>query len=420
MRIQHVYARQILDSRGNPTIEVDLVTNSSIGTASVPSGASTGRYEAKELRDGGISYNGKNVLQAIRLVNEEIAGVLKGKTVDEHRTIDEIMQKLDGTSDKSRLGANSILGVSMAATRAGALSHKIHLFEYLSALYDNTKNNLPVPFANIINGGEHTGNKLKFQEFMIAPIKAKSFHEATRAIAEIYEELKTLLEQEHGSSSTAVGDEGGFSPDISTPEEALELINKAIWGAGYKGKIGIAIDAAASEFYNEEGKYEAIEGKQYTNQELIKYYGQLINKYNIISIEDPFDQEDYESWKEFTSKYGSKIQVVGDDLTVTNPERIRNAINEKLCNTLLLKVNQIGTVTEAMEAAHEAEKANWKIMVSHRSGETEDSYIADLAVGINAGQIKLGAPARGERTSKYNQLLRIEGFLGRNAGYSRM
>ena len=420
MRIQRVHARQILDSRGNPTLEVDLLTNNALGTASVPSGASTGVHEAIELRDGGVSYRGKNVSKAVKNVNKTINEALKGSTVDEQKELDSKLNALDGTKEKKKLGSNAILGVSMAATRASASENKLHLFEYISALHNVKKYVLPVPFANIINGGVHAGNKLQFQEIMIAPIHAKSFSEATRIIVEIYQELKDIIALEYSKQSTSVGDEGGFSPNIQTVEEGLDLIKKAAWATGYTKKIAFAIDAAASEFYvKEQNKYEVMPGKFFTKKELIQYYVDLTKKYNIISIEDPFHEDDYDSFKELTLKIGDHVQIVGDDLTVSNPNRINYCASLKACNALLLKINQIGTISEALEAADIAENNDWKIMVSHRSGETDDSYIADLAVGIGCGQIKLGAPARGERTAKYNQLLRIEEYLGRDGSYAR-
>lgn len=420
MNIKSIHAIQILDSRGNPTIEVEVLTKRSVGTAGVPSGASTGKHEALELRDKGKAYDGKGVEKAIKNVNKKIAPLIKGMQIDSQRKIDEAMLKKDRTKSKKNLGANAILGVSMACAKAGAMSYNMYLYEYLGALYANKKFELPIPFANVINGGVHAGNHLSFQEFMIAPIKAKSFSEATRIIAEIYHELKKIITESFGSESTGVGDEGGFAPAVQTPEEALDLLEVAISEAGYKNKVGIAIDAAASEFYDDKSKkYKISKGKYFEAHELLDYYEDLSKKYNIISIEDPFQEEDFESFKELTKRIGNKVQIVGDDLTVSNPERIKKAIQKKSCNALLLKVNQIGTITEAMEAAHLAQRNGWKVMVSHRSGETEDPFIADLAVGINCGQIKLGAPCRGERTAKYNQLLRIEDAMGKKAKYSK-
>lgn len=417
MRIKKIHGRQLLDSRGNPTIEAEVVTNKDVGTAIVPSGASTGAKEAYELRDKKIPFNGKGVSKAISNINNIFNKELHFFNTDEQRTIDYKLIDLAGPNKKV-MGANATLAVSMANSRAAAQSHDMHLFEYIGVLYNNEDFKLPVPFANIINGGVHAGNNLQFQEFMIAPIKAKDFSEATRIVAEIYHELKILLEKKYGKESISVGDEGGFAPNIDSAHEALDIIKKAIWGAGYKGKVGIAMDVAASEFYDKEtGLYEAVKGNFMNSDELADYYLDLIHKYDIISIEDPFDEEDFRAWTLFMHR--TNIQVVGDDLTVSNKEIIKKAADEKACNALLLKINQIGTITEALEAAHEAESKGWKVMVSHRSGETEDSYIADLAVGISSGQIKLGAPARGERTAKYNQLLRIEEYLGKKALYAK-
>lgn len=420
MEIREVHAKQIIDSRGNPTIEVDVFTQTSVGTAAVPSGASTGIHEAHELRDNTNAYHGKSVLKAVSNVNKKISSALQGMHIDEQRAIDEALISLDGTPNKKNLGANAILGVSMASARAGANSYKMHLHEYLGALYANNNFVLPIPFANIINGGVHAGNQLKIQEFMIAPVKAKSLSEAIRIISEVYHELKKILVETYGVEATSVGDEGGFAPPLSTAEEALDLIESALEEAGHEKKASIAIDAAASEFYDKKsGLYDLEDGKHYTSVELAEYYEELANNYNIISIEDPFHEDDFEGFALLNKKLGGRIQIVGDDLTVTNPERIKEAIKKKSCNTLLLKVNQVGTITEAMEAAHLAQSNKWKVMVSHRSGETEDPFIADLAVALGCGQIKLGAPARGERTSKYNQLLRIEESLGRKAKYAK-
>ncbi len=409
MRIKKVKARQVLDSRGNPTIEVEVLTTSSVGSAMVPSGASTGIHEAHELRDGKKEYNGKGVLNAIKKV-EGLDKELHNFMVDGQKELDEKLIEIDGTANKSNLGANSILGVSMAASRCAATAHKMHLFEYLGALYDNDSFVMPIPFANILNGGEHAGNSLNFQEFMIVPVKAKNFKQATQMVVETYHVLKGLLKKKYGSSSLGVGDEGGFAPDLAKPEEALDIIMESIKKAGYKGKIKIALDPAASEFFDGEN-YEPIQGVKMSPDELVKYYLTLIKKYPIISIEDAFDQDDFDSWKKLTKK--TKIQIVGDDLTVSNEVRIGLAVEKKLCNALLLKINQIGSITEAMRAAHKAQLNGWNVMVSHRSGETEDSYISDLAVAIACGQIKLGAPSRGERTAKYNQLIRIEEYLGK-------
>ncbi len=421
MNIKNIHAIQILDSRGNPTIEVEVLTKISLGTAGVPSGASTGSHEARELRDKGRAYAGKGVQNAINNINKKIAPLIKGMHIDAQRKIDEAMIKKDGTKDKRKLGANAILGVSMACTKAGAMAYDLYLYEYIGALYANKNFTLPIPFANIINGGVHSGNGLSFQEFMIVPVGAKSFSEATRMISEIYHELKNLIKESFGPEATGIGDEGGFAPPLKNPEEALELLDLAISEAGYKRKVAIAIDAAASEFYDKKtGRYKIASGKYFEPFELISYYEHLAKKYNIISIEDPFQEEDFESFRKLKQRIGKNVQIVADDLTVSNSERIKRAIDNDSCNTLLLKVNQIGTITEALEAAHLAQSNGWKVMVSHRSGETEDPFIADLAVGLNAGQIKLGAPCRGERTAKYNQLLRIEDVLGKKAKYAKL
>jgi len=419
LKIQSIKARQILDSRGNPTIEVELKSKSAIGNAAVPSGASTGIHEAHELRDGGKAFGGKGVLKAINNVNKKIALKLKGFDVNAQEKLDSTMIKLDGTKNKKKLGANAILGVSMAATRVGAVCHNMPLFEYLASLYNNNTPTLPMPFANVINGGVHAGNGLKIQEFMIVPIKAKSFSEAVRMVSETYHTLREILKESFGPEATNVGDEGGFAPPLNSADEALEILEVAIEHAGYKGKVKIAIDAAASEFYNKKtDTYEIESGRHLTREEMMGYYEALLLKYPLVLIEDPFAEDDFEGFKMFTQQFSKQIQVVGDDLLVTNPDRIAKAIQGKFCNSLLLKINQIGTITEAMKAAHLAQKAGWKIMVSHRSGETEDPYIADLVVGLGVGQIKLGAPCRGERTAKYNQLLRIEAEFGKSIKFN--
>jgi len=404
--ITKIKAREILDSRGNPTLEVDLFTKQTCQSASVPSGASTGKHEAVELRDGGKRYLGKGLQKAIKNVNEEIFPLLKGKSCLLQKEIDQIMIKHDGTNNKRKFGANAILVVSLAAARAASVEKKKFLFQYLHDLAKvNRKPILPRPFFNVINGGKHAGNDLAFQEFMIAP-KAKSFAEALRIGSEVYHVLKKVIERKYGKEATNVGDEGGFAPPLKRAEQALDLMREAIDKAGYKGKVDLAIDCAASEFYQKGYYYLPI--KMNTKQ-LLAYYIHLIKKYKIISLEDPFEQEDFTSFAELRRK--SKIQIVGDDLTVTNIKRIQKAITEKSCNCLLLKVNQIGTLTEALDAVNLAYSNGWKVMVSHRSGETEDTFIADLAVGIGCGMIKAGAPCRGERIAKYNRLLRIEEVL---------
>ncbi|MEM4260212.1 MAG: phosphopyruvate hydratase [Candidatus Woesearchaeota archaeon] len=425
--ITKINARQVLDSRGNPTIEVDVFSDLSMGRAIVPSGASTGKFEAIELRDGKKDYGGKSVINAVNNVNDVLSGKLLGVELVNQKLIDDYLINVDGTKNKSRIGANAILGVSLAASRCAANSLGIPLYKYLNNLYNNSciynkeynERNflLPIPFANVINGGKHAGSDLMLQEFMIVPIKARSFDEATRQIVETYHILKNTIIQKYGKTASNVGDEGGFAPPLKNPEEALDLLTESIKSAGYKGKIKIAIDCAASEYYKN-NVYYPIKDLQKNGNEIIAYYESLKKNYDIISIEDPFEQEDYESFANFFSR-NKKFQIVGDDLLVTNPEKISTAISKKLCNTLLLKVNQIGSLSEAFNAARIAQSNKWKVMVSHRSGETEDSFIADLSVALNCGQIKLGAPCRGERTAKYNQLLRIEEELGKNAKMNR-
>jgi len=406
-KIRGIKARQVLDSRGNPTIEVEVATENSLNRAIVPSGASTGKYEALELRDNKKAFLGMSVQKAVSNVNKIIAKKLIGKNVGNQKDIDKIMIKLDGTNNKSKLGANAILGVSMAVSRAGAFSKNMHLFEHLGELVGNKKFSLPIPYANVINGGIHAGNNLQIQEFMIVPVKSRNFSESVRFVSETYHLLKKDIEGKYGKLGINVGDEGGFAPPLNTAEEALDLLNEAIAISGYRKKLRVAMDCAASEFYDNGSYMDSM-----TGDELIDYYLKLIKDYKIISIEDPFDQDDFSSYAKFMKKI-KKIQVVGDDLLVSNVERVKQAVDKKLCNALLLKVNQIGTITEAIEAANFALKNKWKVMVSHRSGETEDPYIADLVVGLGTKQIKLGAPCRSDRTAKYNQLLRIEELLKR-------
>lgn len=404
--ITAIKAREILDSRGNPALEVDLFTMQTCQSAAVPSGASTGRHEAVELRDGGKRYLGRGVQKAIHNVEQKISPLLRGIDCQDQRKIDERMIAKDGTKNKSKLGANAILAVSLAAARAASSEQKKFLFQYLHGLAKaNRKLIMPKPFFNVINGGKHAGNQLAFQEFMIAP-KAKSFAEALRMGSEVYHVLKEVIEKKYGKEAINVGDEGGFAPPLQRAEEALSLLVEAIRRAGYAGKVEIALDCAASEFYKK-GKYHlhTVMGKE----QLLDYYVHLIKKYPIISIEDPFEQEDFASFAGLRKRSG--IQIVGDDLTVTNVSRIQKAIKNKSCNCLLLKVNQIGTLSEALDAVKLAYKNGWKVMVSHRSGETEDTFIADLTVAISCGMIKAGAPCRGERIAKYNRLLRIEEVL---------
>jgi enolase len=398
-------AREVLDSRGNPTVEAEIKINGQIIRAIAPSGASTGKHEALELRDKDERFHGKGVLKAVKNV-KKIYNSIKDLNLKEQHLVDEKILNLDGTKNKTNLGANATIASSMACLRAGAFLSKKPLYQHVANIAQ-TKPKIPIPFCNVINGGEHAQNNLAMQEFMIVPVEIKSFKESARIISETYQTLKKIIAKKYGA--TGVGDEGGFAPAIDNAFEALDLITNAVEKSGHEKNIKIALDPAASEFYKDK-KY-VIE-KELTGGELVDYYAGLVKKYPIISIEDPFDQDDFESYKEIMVNLGSKIQIVGDDLLVTNVERIRKAIDMNLCNALLLKVNQIGTVTEAIDAAKLAFRNNWKVMVSHRSGETEDSFISDLATGLGCGQIKLGAPCRGERTAKYNQLIRIEEELG--------
>jgi len=408
--ITNIRAREILDSRGNPTIEVDVVTEGGIvGSTAVPSGASTGIYEALELRDGGKRYGGKGVTRAIDTVVKIIQPKVKGMDVRQQKEIDSVMIGMDGTDNKSNLGGNSMLGVSLACARAAAASDNLYLYECI----DKNAALLPIPFFNVINGGKHAGNQLDFQEFMIAPVGAKNFREALRMGAEVYQTLKGQLLKAYGKNAINVGDEGGFAPPIKTPGEALSILSDAIEGTDYTKEVKIGLDVASSTFYKD-GIY-TISGTEYKTEKLIEFYRKLAAAYPIISIEDPLQEEDFEGFVKATKLIPT--QVVGDDLFVTNVKRLAKGIEMGACNALLWKVNQIGTLTEALEAANMAKKNKYGVMASHRSGDTEDPWVADLAVGIGCGQIKSGAPARGERTSKYNQLLRIEEFLGNKARY---
>ena len=399
-KILGIKAREILDSRGNPTVEVELTTKAGKVIASVPSGASTGKYEAYELRDGGKRYGGLGVLDAVNNIRKIIAPRLVGKKCDDQAALDRYLIKLDKTKNKSRLGANAILAVSMAVCRAGALHKDIPLYEHIAELYGSKNYQLPIPGFNVINGGKHAGNKLDIQEFMAMPVRAASFKGALQMGAETYHTLKKIILKKYGKNATNLGDEGGFAPPINKTEEALRLLINAVKKAGYTKKIRLALDCAASEFATKKG-YN-FEGKLRTAENLKKIYLNLIKKYKIISIEDPFSEEDFAAFTSLTKSIGNKVNIVGDDLLVTNPERIKKAIHFKSCNALLLKINQIGTITEALEAVKLAKSYNMQVMVSHRSGETNDDFIADLAVGINAEFIKSGAPARGERLAKYN------------------
>ncbi len=412
--IKKVHAREILDSRGNPTIEVDVILDNGItGRASVPSGASTGSKEAVELRDGDKKrYHGKGVLNAVRNVNEIIAPAITGMSPEKQTQIDRLMIKLDGTDNKAFLGANTILGVSLATAKAAAINKKIPLYRYLGG----TKAvRIPVPFLNILNGGKHADNNVDIQEFMIVPKGAKSFSDALRMASETYHTLKSILKDR--GLNTSVGDEGGFAPDLSSNEEAIQIIVSAIEKAGYKpGKhISIALDPAASEFY-EDGKYVLKADKsKLSSEQMIDFYEKLLEKYPIISIEDGLAEDDWEGWKLFTKRLGKKVQLVGDDIFVTNPEIFAEGIKENIANSILIKLNQIGTLTETLQTVNMARKAGYTCVFSHRSGETEDSLMADVCVATNSGQIKTGAPARSERLAKYNQLLRIEEELGKKA-----
>lgn len=416
--ITDIKAREILDSRGNPTVEVDLTAKAAFARAAVPSGASTGIHEALELRDGGKRYMGKGVQKAVKNVNLFIAPKLKDMDCTKQREIDWVMLKLDNTKNKENLGANAILAVSMAVCKAGAISKNQKLYDYIASLIDNKKLVLPVPSMNVINGGQHAGNKLDIQEYMILPTGAKSFTEAMQMGAETYHTLKDIIKKKYGKEAINVGDEGGFAPPLTKPEEPIELILKAIEQAGYSGKINLGMDCAASNFYNKEEKVYTLEGGKMHPMALVDYYRSMTKKYPLISIEDPFDEDDWENYFVLTKEIGKKVQIIGDDLLVTNVERIKKAIELKACNCVLLKVNQIGSVTEAIDARMLAKQAGMGVMVSHRSGETEDTFIADLVVGLATGQIKSGAPCRTERTAKYNQLMRIEEELGKKAIYA--
>ncbi|KAJ3089958.1 hypothetical protein HK102_005061 [Quaeritorhiza haematococci] len=428
MAIKKVHARQVFDSRGNPTVEVEVTTDKGIFRACVPSGASTGIHEALELRDGDKSaWMGKGVLKAVANVNNVIAPELVKANLDvaDQTAVDDFLLKLDGTENKSKLGANAILGVSLAVARAGAAKKGVPLYQHLGELAGNKPPFvLPVPAMNVINGGSHAGNKLAMQEFMIMPTGASSFSDAMKIGSEVYHHLKAVIKKKYGQDATNVGDEGGFAPNIQDNKEGLELLKTAIAEAGYTGKVKIAMDVAASEFYNE-GQYDldfknpnSDKSKWLPGEKLADLYKSFVKDYPIVSIEDPFDQDDWASFQHLKSEIGEAVQIVGDDLTVTNPKRIQTAIEKKACNGLLLKVNQIGSVTESIKAAKLAQQDGWGVMVSHRSGETEDTFIADLVVGLKTGQIKTGAPCRSERLAKYNQILRIEEELGANAIYA--
>merc|ERR1712166_1695527 len=423
--ITAVHAREIIDSRGNPTVEVDMTTSDGSFRASVPSGASTGIYEAAELRDGGSRYMGKGVLGAVNNVNGVIADRLKGMCTKDQRAIDDAMLALDGTDNKSNLGANAILGASLAAAKAGAAANHLPLYEHFALLAGNPNaTTLPIPCFNVINGGSHAGNKLAFQEFFVIPTGAETFTESMEIGCGIFHNLKSVIKKKFGGDATLIGDEGGFAPPCDV-ESGLSMLMEATDNAGYLDKVSIGLDVAASEFkvpgkneYDLDFKTPAATRDPsllLTGDELIAFYKDMIAKYPIVTIEDPFDQDDWDNWDKITA--ATDIQIVGDDLTVTNPTKIQEAIDRKSCNCLLLKVNQIGTISESIDAVKLSKQNGWGVMTSHRSGETEDNYIADLAVGLGTGQIKTGAPCRGERTAKYNQLLRIDAQLGASAIY---
>ena len=415
--IDNIHARQILDSRGNPTIEVDVITESgAFGRAAVPSGASTGMHEAVELRDGDKKkYMGKGVLKAVKNVNEIIAEELIGFHVFDQNLLDKIMLEIDGTKNKSKMGANAILGVSLAIAKAAAMESGQSLFRYIGGVNANT---LPVPMMNILNGGSHADNSIDFQEFMVMPVKADTFSESLRMGTEVFHHLKKVLSDQ--GLSTNVGDEGGFAPNIKSNEEAIEVILKAIEKAGYKPGVDIfiAMDAAASEFYDAKTKtyhFKKSSGKKLKSAEMVDYWTKWVKKYPIISIEDGMDENDWTGWKQLTDKVGDKVQLVGDDLFVTNVDFLKKGIDQGVANSILIKVNQIGSLTETINAVNMARRNSYKSVMSHRSGETEDNTIADLAVALNTGQIKTGSASRSDRMAKYNQLLRIEEELGETA-----
>jgi enolase len=413
--IASIHARQILDSRGNPTVEVEVVLDSGArGRAAVPSGASTGEFEAVELRDGTDAWGGKGVGRAVLNVNETIAQALEGARVADQSAIDRTLIELDGTPNKSRLGANAILGVSLAVAKAAAAEAGQPLYRYLGG---EDANVLPVPMMNVLNGGAHADNKVDFQEFMVVPVGAESFHEALRTGTEVFHALKRTLAERR--LSTAVGDEGGFAPDLESNEAALQVLVEGIEAAGRTpgDDVLIALDPATSELFENGSYILGHEGRTLSSEEMAGYWADIADRYPVISIEDGMDEEDWDGWKSLTERIGDRVQLVGDDLFVTNPERLRRGIEEGVANSILIKVNQIGTLTETLEAVHMAHDAGYTAVISHRSGETEDTTIADLAVATRAGQIKTGAPSRSDRVAKYNQLLRIEEELGERATY---
>ncbi len=422
MKIKNIKAREVLDSRGFPTVEADVILeNGVIASAIVPSGASTGSLEACELRDGDAArYLGKGALKAVENVNKKIAKALIGIDCSKQAEIDNIMIALDGTDNKSNLGANAILAVSLACAKAAALSHKMPLFEYIAEIYGEKAHKMPIPMMNIINGGKHADNAIDIQEFMIMPFSAKSIADAIRMGAEVFHHLKNLLKKD--SFSTNVGDEGGFAPNFTSSKQALDYISRAVEKAGYKlgTDIKLALDAASTEFYKD-GIYNLEgEGKKLNSVELVEYYKELVKNYPIFSIEDACAEDDYDGWKPITKELGDKVQLVGDDLFVTNPKILAKGIKEKMANAILIKVNQIGTLSETLAAISLAHKNNYRAIISHRSGETEDSTIAHIAVATNAGQIKTGSLCRSDRIAKYNELIRIEEALGVSAIYTKI
>jgi enolase len=426
--ITGVKGREIIDSRGNPTVEVDITTAAGTFTSSVPSGASTGIYEAHELRDGGSRYMGKGCRQAVKNVNTILADAIMGMDTADQRGIDDAMIKLDGTHNKANVGANAILGISLANSKAGAASRGIPLWKHYADLAGNpVPETLPIPCFNVINGGEHAGNKLPFQEFFVIPTGAETFSESMEIGCEVFHNLKKVIQAKFGGDATLIGDEGGFAPPCDVVS-GLDMIMEAADKAGYLNKISVGLDVASSEFKVKDKDaydldFKAIEkdpSQILSGDEMIALYKKLIDNYPIVTIEDPFDQDDWANWSKIVAEVGENVQIVGDDLTVTNPIKIQEAIKTKAANCLLLKVNQIGSISESIDAVKLSKQNGWGVMTSHRSGETEDNYIADLAVGLCTGQIKTGAPCRGERTAKYNQLLRIEEQLGGKAIYPGM
>jgi enolase len=418
MQIREIKAREVLDSRGNPTVEVDcILQNGALGRAIVPSGASTGEHEALELRDGDKKrYGGKGVLKAVQNVNLKIAPALQGQDATNQSRVDQTMLAMDGTKNKSKLGANAMLGVSMAVARAGAVSHGLPLYRYIGGVNASV---LPVPMMNIVNGGAHADNTIDFQEFMIMPVGAPNFPEAVRMGAEVFHSLKSILHD--GGYATSVGDEGGFAPNLKSVPEAIEVILKAIENAGYKpgDDVAIALDVAASEFYDKKGKYifKKSDKSENSAEELIKLYSKWCAQYPIVSIEDGLAEDDWDGWAKLTRELGRKVQLVGDDLFVTNTERLAMGMSKGIANAILVKVNQIGTISETLDTIEMARKASYGVVISHRSGESEDTLIADLAVATNAGQIKTGSMSRTDRVAKYNQLLRINEELGDDATF---